>query len=55
MSEKPWKTAIRFYAGPMQRDRVKFKTSKGDQTDYELISLPVYLLGQLYRLLAQDL
>lgn len=51
MSEKPWKLAIRFYAGPVQRDHIKSKTTTGDQNDYELISLPFYLLGQLYRLL----
>lgn len=51
MSEKPWKLAIRFYAGPIQRDHVKSKTTTGDANDYELISLPFYLLGQLYRLL----
>lgn len=51
MSEKPWKLAIRFYAGPVQRQHIKSKTTTGDLNDYELISLPFYLLGQLYRLL----
>ncbi len=51
MSEKPWKRAIRFYAGPAQRDHIKSKTTTGDQNDYELISLPFYLLSQVYRLL----
>ncbi len=51
MSEKPWKLAIRFYAGPIQRNHIQSKTTTGDQNDYELISLPFYLLGQLYRLL----
>jgi len=51
MSEKPWKLAIRFYAGPIQRDRIVSKTTTGHSNDYELISLPFYLLGQLYRLL----
>jgi len=51
MSEKPWKLAVRFYAGSVQRDAIKSKTTTGDQNDYELISLPFYLLGQLYRLL----
>lgn len=53
MSEKPWKLAVRFYAGPVQRDHIKSKTTTGDMNDYELISLPFYLLGQLYRLLKQ--
>ena len=53
MNEKPWKLAIRFYAGPVQRDRVQSKTTIGNLNDYELISLPFYLLGQLYRLLEQ--
>ncbi|MDX1901974.1 MAG: AAA family ATPase [Gammaproteobacteria bacterium] len=53
MSEKPWKLAIRFYAGPAQHDHIKSKTTTGDLNDYELISLPFYLLGQTYRLLEQ--
>lgn len=51
MSEKPWKLAIRFYAGPIQLDHIKSKTTTGESNDYELISLPFYMLGQLYRLL----
>lgn len=51
MSEKPWRLAIRFYAGPLQRDYIKSKTTTGSINDYELISLPFYILGQLYRLL----
>jgi predicted AAA+ superfamily ATPase len=54
MSEKPWKIAIRFYAGPVKRDHIKSKTTTGDLNDYELISLPFYLLGQIYRLLEQS-
>ena len=51
MSEKPWKLAIRFYAGPLQCDHIKSKTTTRNLNDYELISLPFYLLGQLYRML----
>jgi len=51
MSEKPWKFAIRFYAGSFQRDYIKSKTTTGGLNDYELISLPFYLLGQLHRIL----
>ena len=54
MSEKPWKLAIRFYGGPVQWDHIKSKTTTGNCNDYELISLPFYLLGQLPRLLKQD-
>lgn len=50
MSEKPWKLALRFYAGTLQRDQIRSKTTTGDQSNYELISLPFYLLEQLYRL-----
>jgi len=53
MSEKPWKLAVRFYAGPMQLDHIKLKTTTGNSNDYKLISLPFYLLGQLDRLLEQ--
>ncbi len=51
MSEKPWKRAVRFYAGAIQRDHIQSKTTTGVLNDYELISLPFYLVGQLYRLL----
>jgi len=53
MSEKPWKLAIRFYAGPIKHDKIKSKTTTGSQNDYELISLPFYLIGQIYRLLEE--
>ncbi|MCE3237311.1 MAG: hypothetical protein K0R24_292 [Gammaproteobacteria bacterium] len=53
MSEKPWKLAIRFYAGTIQRDHIKSKTTTGELNDYALISLPFYLVGQLNRLLKQ--
>lgn len=51
MSEKQWTTAIRFYAGNALRSHVKLKTSTGQIVEYELISLPFYLVGQLERLL----
>lgn len=51
MSVKPWKLAIRFYTGPIQRDHIKSKTTTGEKINYELISLPFYLLEQLYKLL----
>ncbi len=51
MSEKPWKTAIRCHAGPAQRGQVKLKTTLDKSVDYELISLPLYLVEQLYRLI----
>ncbi|HSW70204.1 MAG TPA: AAA family ATPase [Gammaproteobacteria bacterium] len=51
MSEKPWKRAVRFYAGSIQRDHIRSKTTTGALNDYELISLPFYLLSQLHRLL----
>jgi predicted AAA+ superfamily ATPase len=52
MSEKPWRLAVRFYAGQLQYDHVKSKTTTGEENDYELISLPFYALGQLHKLLA---
>ncbi len=51
MSEKPWKRAVRFYAGSIQRDHIQSKTTTGVLNDYELISLPFYLLGQIDRLI----
>jgi len=50
MSEKPWQRAIRFYSGPIQRIPIQSKTTTGIQNNYELISLPFYLIGQLHRL-----
>lgn len=51
MNEKPWKTAVRFYAGAALRSRIVLKTTSGHDVDYELISLPFYLIHQVYRLL----
>ena len=51
MSEKPWKTAVRFYAGQAQRGQIKLNTSNGIKVDYELVSLPFYLINQLERLM----
>ncbi len=55
MSEKPWQRAVRFYAGTLQCDHVQSKTTTGELNDYELISLPFYLLGQVYRLVTAGL
>lgn len=46
--DKPWKTAIRLYTGPAARNKMKVKTTQGDLIEYELISLPLYLISQLY-------
>lgn len=52
MSEKPWKQALRIYAGMAQKDQINFKTTIGNQVDYELISLPFYLISQIPRLVS---
>ncbi|MAZ77895.1 MAG: AAA family ATPase [Legionellaceae bacterium] len=50
--EKPqWKKAIRIYAGNANETRIKTKTTSGHPVEYGLISLPFYLIGQIYRLL----
>ena len=49
--EKPWKRAIRFYAGPACRNKMNTKTTRGDSISYELTSLPFYLIHQIYRLM----
>jgi len=49
--EKPWKRAIRFYAGPASRNTMNTKTTQGDSVSYELTSLPFYLIHQTYRLM----
>lgn len=54
MSEKPWKMAVRIYAGIAQRSQVSLKTTQGAAVNYELISLPFYLIHQLYRLIEKN-
>jgi len=51
MHEKPWKTAVRIYSGPLYKQDVAIKTTQGHPIYYELLSLPLYLISQLYRLL----
>ena len=53
MHEKPWNKAIRLYAGEMMKNQINTKTVKGDSVSYMLLSLPLYLSGQIYRLLNQ--
>lgn len=53
MSKKPWKKAVRFYAGEALRSDIHLKTTNGDMVNYELISFPFYLIHQLYRLIAE--
>jgi len=50
MSEKPWKTAVRIYAGPLTKNQINTKTPTGNSVNYELISIPFYLIGQIHRL-----
>lgn len=52
MSEKPWKIAVRFYAGMALRSPIHLKTTSGSDVKYELISLPFYLIHQVYRLIS---
>lgn len=53
MHEKPWETAVRFYAGNLCRSKVNVKTPLGDSVHYTLLSLPLYLVSQVYRLLEE--
>ena len=50
MSEKSCKLAVRFYAGLSQKSQIKLKTTSGHDVDYQLISLPFYLINQVHRL-----
>ena len=50
MHEKPWKKAVRFYSGPSCLRAIQTKTVQGDMVEYELFSLPFYLINQFYRL-----
>lgn len=51
MHEKPWKTAVRFYAGQASQSTINTKTATGKPVRYALYSLPFYLISQLYRLI----
>lgn len=51
MSEKPWKKAIRVYSGELNQTRIQANTANRKVADYELISLPFYLISEIYRLL----
>lgn len=51
MYEKSMKKAIRIYSGPLQKDKIHVKTTQGNAVDYELLSLPFYLISEIYRFL----
>ena len=50
MHEKSWKIAIRFYAGSAIRGDINIKTTQGNTVQYVLLSLPFYLIGEVYRI-----
>jgi hypothetical protein len=51
MAEKPWTKAVRVYAGQLIKNNIQTKTTSGQSINYELISVPFYLVNQLSRLL----
>jgi uncharacterized protein len=51
MAEKPWKHAVRVNGDFPSQTMIDIKTPNGDPVQYQLHSLPFYLLGQLHRLL----
>lgn len=53
MHEKPWKIALRIYSGTLYKQDLQVKTTQGNAVNYTLISLPFYLIGQIYRLLGR--
>ncbi len=53
MHEKSEKIAIRFYANQACQNKVSIKTTQGMLVEYNLISLPFYLIEQIYRLIKQ--
>lgn len=50
MYEKSWKIAIRLYSGSASYRDINIKTTQGHAVCYELLSLPFYLISQIYRL-----
>src|SRR3990167_4936234 len=53
MYEKSWKTAVRLYSGPASHCDINIKTTQGHAVNYELFSLPFYLVSQIYRLVSE--
>ena len=51
MKLKNLQQAVRIYSGLPQETQVDVKDYEGRQIEYQLLSLPYYLLGQLFRLL----
>lgn len=51
--EKSCKIAIRFYAGVPSRSQLNLKTTEGYAISYTLMSLPFYMIHQVYRLLSE--
>jgi hypothetical protein len=51
MAEKQLKLAVRFNTDLPSQAVLDFKTNTGQPVQYSLFSLPLYLVGQLYRLL----
>jgi uncharacterized protein len=55
MGLRGWKHAVRFNTDQPSLTQVQIETSLGQQADYQLISLPLYLVGQLPRLLERSI
>ena len=53
MAERKWARAVRFNAGLPSAVEVRVKTRPGATANYELLSLPLYFVEQLPRLLSQ--
>lgn len=51
MKAKQLQQAVRIYSGLPQKSQISVKDYAGEQIEYQLLSLPYYLLGQLFRLL----
>jgi uncharacterized protein len=54
MADRPWPSAVRFYAGNVVQAEVNTKTTTGKAIQYDLLSLPLYLTEQLPKLLQQS-
>ncbi|MDX2347072.1 MAG: AAA family ATPase, partial [Legionella sp.] len=54
MHEKPWKTAVRFYAGPATQSHIDTKTTQGYPVCYTLLSLPFYLISQVHACIQEN-
>lgn len=54
MFEKKGNLAVRLYAGELNQTKINTRTPNGGVIEYELLSVPFYLISELYRITAKS-